>query len=250
MTRKLWMLNCAVMVALAGAIAIAQETAKQESPSEKESKYSPAAAEMRIERTLDRRLRSPLKAVDEPLDLLVKRLAAEHEIPVVLDVWALESMAINADVPINLDLHDVSLRAALNLFLLQTDGLTYMVDHEVLIITTKDRESSRHFLRTYRIDDVWAPSSEEPRKGASAWADFNVFLDAVTSCVVSESWSEYGTGNGEIQIIEPGLMVVSQSYHVHREIAAFLKSIREIKRAIDAHSAKPADASQVAKPFD
>ncbi len=239
MTRFRWALACAlVVVAVVGAHgAAAEEAAKTDdkAASSQESEYSPAKAERRIEQILDCPLKSPLEAVEEPLNQLMQRISEEYEIPVVIDVSALEAAAASPDAPVTVTLNRVTLRSALDLMLRQIEDLTYIVDNEVLQITTKDQADQRLQVAVYKVDDlVRLDDSNSPASPDSY--DFDSLIEILTSSVEHDTWQENGTGEGEIHPYAPGMLIVSQSPTVHSQIERVLADMRRVKGDIESTS--------------
>ncbi len=104
-------------------------------------------------------------------------LQTAMKIPIVIDRRSLDDVGLGSNTPVMIDLHDVSVRSALNLMLHELD-LDYVVRDEVLAITTA--EVARHQLdpRVYPLDGIeisdqlieWIPSMVAPETlGRSGW---------------------------------------------------------------------------------
>ena len=72
-------------------------------------------------------------------------ISEDYELPVVIDTAALDAVASSPDVEISISIGNVTLRSALELMLKSVgDGdLTYIVDNEVLMITTHEEAEKR-----------------------------------------------------------------------------------------------------------
>jgi hypothetical protein len=149
----------------------------------------------------------------------------------------LEANAVSAETEVSLKLSGVTLGSALTLIVNQVDELTYVIENEVLLITTEDQAESRLVLRVYRVEDLREMQTVEQPLGASAWADYNPLIGAITDCVIPDSWSENGVGEGQIRVLKPGILVVYQTKDVHDEISDLLSEIRRIKAAIEEDAA-------------
>ena len=73
-------------------------------------------------------------------------------------------------------------------------------------------------------------------------------IDAIVSCVATETWAENGGGEAEVRWIKPGFLVVSQTQAVHEEVRALLATIRDVRKrpanaAADAADSAAADAT-------
>ena len=193
--------------------------------------YGDSAAERRINAALDQILKTPLVYESESLLVIVEQLKDEYQIPIVIDEAALDEVAISSESEITSDLRGISLRSALNLLLRGPglEDLAFDIDNEVLLITTEDRRNENLITRVYRIDDLVLTS---PRGRNSPYYDYDSLIDMIVCCVAHDSWQENGTGDGEIQPVPPGMIVVSQPRYIHRQIAALLQQIRTTKRLI------------------
>jgi hypothetical protein len=189
-------------------------------------------AERRIEFILDQPLPSPLDYPETPLNTITSIISEELDIPVKFDTKALEAIAVSPDVEVTVSLRNVTLRSALELMLGQVEGLTYIVDKEVLLITTEDEANKRLEVRVYRVDDLVRPdgAKSEPIDEDR----FDALHDIIVSTVEHDSWTENGTGEGDILNFAPGMFVVSQTHRVHEQINRLLAEIREVKAAIEA----------------
>jgi general secretion pathway protein D len=66
--------------------------------------------------------------------------------------------------------------------------------------------------------------------GGAASADFDSLMELITSTVERDSWSENGTGEGEIQPFPTNLsLVISQTQRVHEQIADLLEQLRRLQ---------------------
>jgi hypothetical protein len=113
------------------------------------------------ERRIESALRAPLTSAgfdftDAPLEEVVTFIQETYNIPVQLDTPALEEIGIGPDEPVNVSLHGVSLRSALRLLLKQLQ-LTYIVQDEVLMITTPEEAESQLVVKVYPVADLVLP---------------------------------------------------------------------------------------------
>ncbi len=98
------------------------------------------------EQVLERRIHRALNERGEvsfngtPITGVMRFFMETHQIPIVIDERALEIEGITPDEPITLELPQVAFRSALNL-ILDPLKLTYLVENEVLKITTKTAAS-------------------------------------------------------------------------------------------------------------
>jgi type II secretory pathway component GspD/PulD (secretin) len=91
---------------------------------------------------------------DNPLQEALNYLEDLHHIEIWIDKQALTVEGVNADQPVSLVISGVTLQSALRL-LLEPLGLTYLVEDEVLKITTQSKTSAKLITRTYPIGDLF-----------------------------------------------------------------------------------------------
>lgn len=157
-----------------------------------------------------------LQYKDVPLDQVVSQLQTEHNMPIVIELRALEDIGLAPDLPVNFALGNVSLESALNMMLDDFD-LTFTIDHEVLFITTEEADEANHqLLRIY-----WSGKSGLQADEGSA--------ELIQTMVDPDSWTTVG-GQGEISILgggenKPSGLAVRATYQTHRKIEHFLKSV-------------------------
>lgn len=181
---------------------------------------SDEAAVARIESVLRERLRpNGLDFTDTPLEEVVNLLQEEYGIPIQIENTALKKAGLDPEESVTVNIHNVSLKAALKL-MLEQHGLVYVVRDEVLHITTP--EAAESDLRTC-VYDVRPVLSDTSAKGMEE------VIDTIVSCISTKTWSENGGGDAEIRPLKPGLLVVSQSPHVHDQIKELLRSIQVMR---------------------
>jgi len=179
---------------------------------------SPAVA--RIESALRAPLHSSgIDYADVPLQEIVDQLQGEYSIPIKLNKPALEEAGIGSDSPVTIQLHNISLRSALRLTL-KPLGLTYVIQNEVLLITTREDAEADLKICVYDarkiIDDPNGKNVES-------------LVETIQSCVASDTWAENGGGNAEIRPLPSGLIVVSQTQAAHQEIRDLLTTLRKMR---------------------
>lgn len=195
------------------------------------------AAHERIDEVLDQPLRAPLDFAETPLNQVTNVLQEEYDIPIVFDTTALDAIASSPEVEVSVEIAHVTLRTALDLMLRGVEDLTYIIDGEVLLITTAEEADKRLQVRVYRVDDLTVQSTA-PGPGATASADFNPLVELITTNVERDSWLENGTGEGDIRAYPPGMIVISQTHRVHRQVAGVLAALRAIKADVLADAAR------------
>jgi hypothetical protein len=113
------------------------------------------------EQRIDAALRAPLRpngidVTDTPLEEVVTLLEEDYGIPVEIDVPALEAIGLDPSEPVTVNLHNISLRSALRLMLKQLQ-LTYIIQDEVLMITTPEEAESQLIVKVYPVADLVLP---------------------------------------------------------------------------------------------
>ena len=87
---------------------------------------------------------------------VIDYLKTLHGIEIQIDKKALDDVGIGSSSPVTRNLKGISLRSALRLMLRDMD-LTYMIENEVLLITTPDTANERLTTRVYPVADLVVP---------------------------------------------------------------------------------------------
>jgi type II secretory pathway component GspD/PulD (secretin) len=179
------------------------------------------AAIAKINMALNTPLRgSGLDFSDTPLEEVVNLLQDDFDIPIQIDIPALDEIGVGSDEPVNINLRNISLRSALRLMLKQHQ-LTFIVDDEVLLITTPDEADSRIKVCVYDVRDL---------VDGNAASALDELTDVVTSSVSADSWAQSGGGRGSVRSYPPNLLIISQSQGVHQQIQDLLKRMRQMRQ--------------------
>jgi len=181
----------------------------------------PEEAEAKINAALD----SPtqLEFIETPLQDVVDYLKELHGIEIQIDFRALEEVGIPTDTPLTKNLKGVTLRSALRLLLRELD-LTYVIQDEVLLITTPEEAECHLTTKVYPVADLVRFRDESGEE----WADFDSLIEILTSTVEPTTWDCVG-GSGSIAPFENNLsIVVSQTQEGHREIERVLENLRRV----------------------
>lgn len=107
-------------------------------------------------------LRDPtvIEFVETPLQDVVDYLKDYHKIEIQLDKPALDNAGIGTDTPITRNLRGMSLQSAFDLLLAQ-HNLTWIIDHEVLLITTAAAADTRREVCVYNLGAIVGEGSTE-----------------------------------------------------------------------------------------
>jgi Flp pilus assembly secretin CpaC len=101
---------------------------------------------------------------DVPLGQALRDLSVKHLINIVPDVSALRDANISIDQPMTMQLDGVQLKSALKLLLNQAH-LTYVLQDEVLLVTTESKASGNLVRRVYPVPDIIIPVEDNADNG-------------------------------------------------------------------------------------
>ena len=65
---------------------------------------------------------------------------------------------------------------------------------------------------------------------------FSSLTVAIISCVESDSWRAKGTGEGELVLVKPGILIVTTTRRVQDKVERFLDQLRRLKTKIEQDS--------------
>ncbi|NQT39912.1 MAG: hypothetical protein HQ581_20635 [Planctomycetes bacterium] len=167
---------------------------------------------------------------DEPLSEVIARLRREHKVQMVFDRREIEQVL--GIVPEEIfvpacDFPGISLGAALEL-MLEPLELTWVIDKDVLLITTREKEEN---LMTTKVHDVGDLVMYRDGQGRIL-ADYDSLEEMITTNILQESWEEVG-GPGTIshkRYTNAETLVVRQTTRIHERIEKLLADIRAIAR--------------------
>ena len=112
------------------------------------------------------------------------------------------------------------------------ENLTYIVQDEVLLITTEERAHAAVVVEMYRVDDLdhFGNASESRSPNFEAYSSL---ADAIVSCVEPESWGHSGEGEGNLALLRPGILVISNTPRVQHKVEEFLDELRHLRAEIE-----------------
>lgn len=151
---------------------------------------------------------------ETPLREVVDFLNDKHNIEMQLDEKALEEAGVGGDTPVTAALKKVSLRSALQLLLAPLE-LAWVIQDEVVQITTQDQADCLLLTRTYPVADLGP--------------DFDNLVDAITATVAPQSWSAGGGPASIVVVPASQCIVVSQTRPAHDAILMLLRSLRSAR---------------------
>lgn len=144
-----------------------------------------------------------------------------HGLQCVIDKQALEENSIAIDATdITLKVSGISLRSALNL-VLKPNGLAFIIDDEVVKITSLEKASTTLMTRTYPVRDLVGNVDVEYDLLARA------IQDAVGGPLGSPWVESEGEGGTVSALPATGTLVIRQTARAHDEILQLLRAIRK-----------------------
>jgi hypothetical protein len=166
-----------------------------------------------VRKALDQKLTCEFE--ETPLTDVLQFLREKTHVPMFLDRRSADQAGLAADTPLTAISNGVTLQDTLTMAL-ENIGLTYTVTDDVLLVTTPEFAES---------DCTWAiyPVGDLVTAGRSA----DELVTMLTTTVSPQSWEEVG-GPGVVRGLRgiTQALVISQSCHVHRQIAALLAQLR------------------------
>lgn len=171
---------------------------------------------------------------DVPLSEVLQYFQTQHGINIYLDTQALEQEGLTADEPINVSLSGISLKSALNI-VLNPLGLDYVIDNEVLKITSQAKSNRTLKVRIYPVADLCdTPDDYEALENVIR----NTCLD-----LRQKNWSADGLviggpntqpipqRNPTISVVpQCKAIVINQTDRVHTKIVDLLSQLRQVRK--------------------
>ena len=182
-----------------------------------------ASPEVAIRETLARPVE--LKFVEIRLVNVAKSLEKTLGVPVRLDQKALDKLGISGDRLITFQVAGISARSALDLLLREPD-LTWVIAHEMLLITTPEEAETQLSTEVYDVADlvIHGDATEQP--------DFDALINMITATIQPNSWDAVG-GRASITPFEAAkikAIVLSQRHKFHQDVATLLADLRKARR--------------------
>ena len=189
---------------------------------EPEGQRIQAALEQRIDVDFD----------DVALSDVMGHIATTQGINVVLDEVGLTEVGLTSKSLINLRVNDVRLSTVLDL-LLEPLNLGYVVQDEVLKITSRERLAGPMITRVYSVSDLVQARRHVDGNAAEELERLSLLLQET---IDPNGWSNFG-GRGYCQAHEGTVaLVIRQTAAVHQEIADLLEGMRRKLEARASHS--------------
>ncbi|QDT40571.1 hypothetical protein Pan241w_06280 [Gimesia alba] len=176
-----------------------------------------------------------------PLEEVITFFSELHNVPIVIQRTDLKDINLTVDEPIDVKLTDLSLKNAL-IQILDPIELTYVVDRDLILITSKDKAAQMLKPRVYPVGDLC-------RSGPD---DYQILAEAIRNSNLGDwKWEElpsapggFGGGVGPqprrvvnhaggtiSEVPESHSLVISQTYHAHNAIVELLTQLRQARAA-------------------
>ena len=198
------------------------------SPLKAPDDWNPRTAEKKILEALVAPTR--IETIEVPLQDMLDHLAELHNIEIQIDNKALCYVGIDPSTPITKDLKGITLRSALKLILRELE-LAYVIQGEVLLITTPEEAEHCLITRVYPVTDLLYRDDEQ---GDISRYDADSLVDMFTAVFHHQnmSWSEARPGSITAMPIKNGMtLVVSQTRDFHETIERILQLLRRVNKA-------------------
>lgn len=169
-----------------------------------------------------------------PLSDVARYLSETCKVNVVIDHRALKEEGVTPDTLVTIAEDGIQARTALKQ-VLQPLHLDYVIEDEVIKITSHTRKLGGLITRVYAVSDLvtpiphLTPGSERDnlqRMRDPLAAEFDELIDLITTTVDPESWSDVG-GQGFVATHEGTLsLVIRQTRPAHEQISDLLRQVR------------------------
>jgi len=202
----------------------------------------PSVADTLRDTKIETILRQPcaLDIDESSLQDAVDHLRQKFDIEVKLDQKALADAAIDASVLLTFHVKDVPLASALDLMLEDLE-LTFIIQHGVLKITSKEKADGIVTVRVYPIADLTNVAQAAP--GARQRSNVGALIQLIEDAIAPDSW-DTNSGIGSIKPFRtPGglTLVISNTRPVQIQVATMLADLRAIKQPAAEAEAQAAD---------
>ena len=197
---KLVVLQSEAVQSQIGDVLSALETLRRVDPTAREGDEAPiirlplpTPLGARIEQALDTRIDFGFH--NNPLKDVIGALQSQLHINIQADTKALADAGVTNDAEFSLDLRQVTAEFGLHQMLVEKD-LGFIIDRDVLLITTADVAKTKKEIVVYPVGDlVYGDDSDTTGR-----ADYDSLIETITSVVAPSSW-DAGTGPGQIAVL-------------------------------------------------
>ena len=169
--------------------------------------------------------------VEIPLVELAAQLSDLVNLPILLDRKSLEDAVIASETPITFKVAGKLPLAQLLRAMLREHDLTYVLEDEVLKITTPDAASSLLETRLYPVHDMTTPSSEVPANELKEHyeEELSNLAQMLESNISPDSWYSVGGAGTVASYHQRPSLIVSQTHDAHEQIEQLLATLRKAK---------------------
>ncbi|MCA9228150.1 MAG: hypothetical protein KDA47_21155, partial [Planctomycetales bacterium] len=163
--------------------------------------------------------------VDTPLTDVAKFLTEQLGVSVVIDRLSLQDDGIDPNVAVTFKARATADRLLLHM--LEPLGLTYLVDDEVIQITTPTQAEARLTTRVYPVYDLIDDTKRE------VWdsSQLEELRDALTTVVATDSWDSVGGPGAVAGWTRTPALIIGQTIEVHDRIERFLADLRAARQS-------------------
>lgn len=200
---------------------------------------------------------------DQPLSEVMDFFSETHDIPILIFGNDLGEEGLTVEEPVNISIEKIALRDTLEL-ILEPIGLTYIVEHGVVKITTSIKASEKLTSRVYPVGDLCRTVEDYlTLESALRNADFGEWRSRKSVCAPEQTAAqtqqaashgpagggffsipggnfkggesidpllyENGAGGTITMVQQSKALVITQTYHAHNAIVDLLTQIREAK---------------------
>lgn len=160
---------------------------------------------------------------DTPLKDVAAALQRSTGVPIALDTRVLTDAGITGDTLITFVEPAISARMALDTMLASKD-LSWIVQRDLLIITTSDVAKTKTVTRVYPVADLVFVETSDAYE-----ADFDSLIEVITSTVSPASWDSNGGAGSIAPFLPSGALVIDQTREVHERIESLLRLLRKVR---------------------
>ncbi|QDT25366.1 hypothetical protein [Gimesia panareensis] len=176
-----------------------------------------------------------------PLHEVITFFSELHNIPIQIQKKDLEEIGLSPDEPVDVNLKDISLKNALD-FILEPLNLTYVVDHNMLLITSRQKAEQIFKTRVYPVGDLCSSSPEDYAVLEAVILNARVgrWSPAVMEQQISGYPAPYNKAGSNSLNLKGGTisgypqsqsLVITQTYHAQKAIEKLLEDLRTARAA-------------------
>lgn len=175
-----------------------------------------------------------------PLEEVMLYFSELHNVPIKIQAKALDDIGISDEELIDVHLSKISLKNAL-LQILDPIELTFVVDREMILITSKDRAAEMMKTRVYPVGDFCSTPDDynaleavirNARLAEAEWKPSGIsgLSPAITTYGSAVKVDAYKYDGGTISILpQSKSLVISQTYHAQNAIVDLLTQLRQAR---------------------